>query len=83
MTLGKLHNLFLSVWVSWPVKCNSFIFTLLTMMLLGLTDVCKAVHGLYERHAIEIPNYKAKYLHFRMEAMRSASLTVPFCVFFA
>lgn len=73
----------LSMWVSWPVKCNSFIFMLLTMMLFGLTDVCKAVHGLYEKHAIEIPNYKAKYLHFRMKAVGSASLTVPFCVFFA
>lgn len=56
---------------------------LLTMMPLGLTDVCKAVHGLCERGAIEIPNYKAKYLHFRMETMGSASLTVPFRVFFA
>lgn len=57
-------------------------FMLLTTMLYGLTDVYKAVRGLYEKHAVEIPNYKAKY-HFRMEAMGSASLTVPFCVFFA
>lgn len=55
----------------------------LTMMPLGLTDVCKAVHGFCERGAIEIPNYKAKYQHFRMETMGSASLTVPFRVFFA
>lgn len=52
-------------------------------MPLGLTDVCKAVHGLCERGAIEIPNYKAKYLRFRMETVGSASLTVPFRVFFA
>lgn len=56
---------------------------LVPMMLFGLTDVFKAVHGLYEKHAIEIPNYKAEYLHFKMEAMGSASLTVPFRVFFA
>lgn len=56
---------------------------LVPMMLLGLTDVFKAVHGLYEKHAIEIPNYKAKYLHFKVKAMGSASLTVPFRVFFA
>lgn len=56
---------------------------LLTMMLFGLTDVYKTVHGLYDKRATEIPNYKAKYLHFRMDTMGSASLTVPFCVFFA
>lgn len=56
---------------------------MLTMIPLGFSDVLKAIHRLPERGAVEIPNLKPKYLHFRMKTMGSASLTVPFCVFFA